>query len=97
MTGPAQIWEACFPLGNGHIGMMPDGGIETETIVLNDITLWSGGPSDDSNPLALESLPEIRRLLKEGRNDEAQRLMYKTFVCGGAGSGHGRGATVPFE
>lgn len=95
-TEPARIWEACFPLGNGHIGMMPDGGIGTETIVLNDITLWSGGPSDDSNPLALESLPEIRRLLKEGRNDEAQRLMYKTFVCGGAGSGHGRGATVPF-
>lgn len=95
-TEPARIWEACFPLGNGHIGMMPDGGIEKETIVLNDITLWSGGPSDDSNPKALESLPEIRRLLKEGRNDEAQRLMYKTFVCGGAGSGHGRGATVPF-
>ena len=93
---PAQIWEECFPLGNGHLGMMPDGGIECETIVLNDITLWSGAPSDDSNPLALESLPEIQRLLKEGKNDEAQKLMYETFVCGGAGSGHGQGATVPF-
>ena len=96
MTQPAQIWEECFPLGNGHLGMMPDGGIEKETIVLNDITLWSGAPSDDSNPLALESLPEIRRLLKEGKNDEAQNLMYETFVCGGAGSGHGQGAKVPF-
>ena len=95
-TEPARIWEACFPLGNGHIGMMPDGGIEKETIVLNDITLWSGGPSDDSNPLALESLPEIQRLLKEGLNDEAQNLMYETFVCGGEGSGHGQGAKVPF-
>ena len=83
-------------MGNGHLGMMPDGGIERETIVLNDITLWSGGPSDDSNPKALESLPEIQRLLKEGRNDEAQNLMYETFVCGGEGSGHGQGATVPF-
>ena len=72
MTQPAQIWEECFPLGNGHLGMMPDGGIEKETIVLNDITLWSGAPSDDSNPKALESLPEIQRLLKEGKNDEAQ-------------------------
>ena len=63
MTQPAQIWEECFPLGNGHLGMMPDGGIEKETFVLNDITLWSGAPSDDSNPLALESLPEIQRLL----------------------------------
>ena len=57
MTQPAQIWEECFPLGNGHLGMMPDGGIEKETIVLNDITLWSGAPSDDSNPKALQSLP----------------------------------------
>ena len=95
-TAPAQIWEECFPLGNGHLGMMPDGGVELETIVLNDITLWSGAPNDDSNPLALESLPEIQRLLKEGMNDEAQNLMYKTFVCGGEGSGHGQGAKVPF-
>ena len=95
-TAPAQIWEECFPLGNGHLGMMPDGGIDKETIVLNDITLWSGAPNDDSNPLALESLPEIQRLLKEGKNDEAQNLMYETFVCGGEGSGHGQGAKVPF-
>ena len=95
-TAPAQIWEECFPLGNGHLGMMPDGGVEKETIVLNDITLWSGAPSDDSNPLALQSLPAIQRLLKEGKNDEAQKLMYETFVCGGEGSGHGQGAKVPF-
>ena len=95
-TAPAQLWEECFPLGNGHLGMMLDGGVEEETIVLNDITLWSGAPSDDSNPLALQSLPEIQRLLKEGKNDEAQNLMYKTFVCGGKGSGHGQGAKVPF-
>ena len=95
-TAPAKIWEECFPLGNGHLGMMPDGGVEQETITLNDITLWSGAPSDDSNPLALESLPEIQRLLKEGKNDEAQNLMYETFVCGGQGSGHGQGAKVPF-
>ena len=83
-------------MGNGHLGMMPDGGVEKESIILNDITLWSGAPSNDSNPLALESLPEIQRLLKEGRNDEAQNLMYETFVCGGEGSGHGQGAKVPF-
>ena len=96
INAPAQIREECFPLGNGHLGMMPDGGIEKETIVLNDIALWSGAPSDDSNPLALKSLPEIQRLLKEGKNDEAQNLMYETFVCGGEGSGHGQGASVPF-
>ena len=93
---PAERWEECIPLGNGHIGMMPDGRIAHETITLNDITLWSGAPSDDSNPLAKESLPEIQRLLQDGKNYEAQQLMYETFVCGGQGSGHGNGANVPF-
>ena len=93
---PAEIWEACFPLGNGHLGMMPDGGIDHETITLNDITLWSGAPYDASNPKALEALPVIRQLLQEGRNYEAQQLMYDSFVCGGEGSGHGQGANTPF-
>ena len=93
---PAEIWEACIPMGNGHLGMMPDGGMDHETITLNDITLWSGAPSDDSNPLAKGSLPQIRQLLKEGKNYEAQQLMYETFVCGGEGSGHGQGAHTPF-
>lgn len=93
---PAEIWEDRIPLGNGHIGMMPDGGVFHESITLNDITLWSGAPSDDSNPLAKDALPTIRQLLLEGRNQEAQELMYETFVCGGQGSGHGNGAKVPF-
>ena len=93
---PAEIWEACIPMGNGHIGMMPDGDPFHETITLNDITLWSGAPSDDANLLAKESLPKIQQLLQEGKNYEAQQLMYETFVCGGKGSGHGQGANVPF-
>ena len=59
---PARIWEETLPLGNGRIGLMPDGGIDRESWLLN-------------------SLGQIRRLLFEGRNDEAQKLMYQTFVC----------------
>jgi alpha-L-fucosidase 2 len=88
---PAQAWEETLPLGNGRLGMMPDGGVNTEKIVLNDITLWSGAPQDANNYEAYKQLPEIRRLLKEGRNDEAQALMDKDFVCTGKGSG-----SVPF-
>lgn len=72
-----------MPLGNGRLGMMPDGGVVQETIVLNDITMWSGSFQDTRNPEALKYLPEIRRLLLEGKNDEAQELMYKHFACGG--------------
>ncbi|MDR1500384.1 MAG: glycoside hydrolase family 95 protein, partial [Tannerellaceae bacterium] len=93
---PARIWEETFPLGNGRIGMMPDGGIERETVVLNEISLWSGGKEDADNPYAGLFLYNIRRLLFEGRNDESQRLMYETFVCKGKGSGGGDGANVPF-
>ncbi len=86
---PAGRWEETLPLGNGRIGMMPDGGIEKETLVLNDITLWSGSVQDADNLDAAKYLPEIRQLLFEGKNDQAQELVYKTFVCKGAGSRNG--------
>lgn len=41
---PATQWEETIPLGNGRLGMTPDGGVHKERIVLNDITLWSGSP-----------------------------------------------------
>lgn len=93
---PAQRWEETLPLGNGRLGMMPDGGIEKETIVLNEITLWSGAPQDANNYEASNYLPQIRSLLLEGRNDEAEALVNKNFVCRGEGSGRGSGANVPF-
>ncbi len=93
---PAAIWEATLPLGNGHLGMMPNGGIHREEIVLNDITLWSGGVQDADNPDAAQHLPEIQKLLFEGKNDKAQELVYRTFVCKGAGSGYGNGTRVPY-
>lgn len=93
---PAQIWEESFPLGNGRIGLMPDGGIEKERLLLNEISLWSGSKQDADNPQAAYSLNRIRQLLFQGRNDEAQELMYQTFVCKGAGSGLGDGATEPY-
>lgn len=79
-TAPASIWEEALPLGNGRLGMMPDGGVHREHIVLNEISLWSGSEADYSNPDAAKSLPAIRRLLFEGKNREAQELMYSSFV-----------------
>ncbi|MBZ4189158.1 glycosyl hydrolase family 95 catalytic domain-containing protein [Niabella beijingensis] len=84
---PAKIWEETLPLGNGRLGMTPDGGVTKETIVLNDITLWSGGPQDANNYEANRYLPAIMKLLKEGKNDEAQDLVNKHFICKGPGSG----------
>ena len=74
---PAAAWEETLPLGNGRVGMMPDGNIEKESIVLNEISLWSGCEIDYANPDAAESLTEIRQLLLEGKNVEAQNVMYE--------------------
>ena len=93
---PADIWEKTFPLGNGRIGMMPDGGVATDHIVLNDITMWSGSEEDALNPDAVNYLPQIRQLLLEGKNVEAQNIMYEHFNCKGEGSGHGNGKDVPY-
>ncbi|MBT1689273.1 glycoside hydrolase N-terminal domain-containing protein [Fulvivirgaceae bacterium PWU37] len=84
---PARQWEETLPLGNGRLGMTPDGGVAEEKIVLNDITLWSGAPQDANNYQAHKKLPDIRRLILEGRNDEAQALVNSDFVCTGKGSG----------
>jgi len=58
---PATIWEEALPLGNGKTGAMVFGGIVTERIQLNDITLWSGYPEDGNN----QSGPEILRKTRE--------------------------------
>ena len=60
--------------------MAVDGDIVQEHIILNEISLWSGCEADYANPDAAESLTEIRELLKQGKNAEAQEVMYKRFV-----------------
>lgn len=42
---PATDWETqTLPIGNGHVGAGIFGGTGTETLTLNEKTLWTGGP-----------------------------------------------------
>ncbi|MBK6798483.1 MAG: glycoside hydrolase family 95 protein [Acidobacteria bacterium] len=93
---PAAEWNEALPVGNGRLGAMVMGGVTEEQIVLNDITLWSGGRQDADSPEAAKYLPEIRRLLLEGKNKEAEDLTIKYFVCLGKGSGRAKGADLPY-
>jgi alpha-L-fucosidase 2 len=77
---PANIWEETLPVGNGRLGLTPYGGVADDHIVLNEISMWSGSVADYSNPSATASLSTIRNLLLEGKNCEAQQVMYKQFV-----------------
>jgi alpha-L-fucosidase 2 len=71
---PAEAWIEALPIGNGRLGAMVFGGVARERLQLNEDTLWAGGPYDPSSPDALAALPEVRRLVFEGRYLEAQTL-----------------------
>jgi alpha-L-fucosidase 2 len=93
---PATSFHQSLPLGNGRIGAMIFGGVTEERIVLNESSMWSGSREDADRPDAHQALPEIRRLLLEGKNVEAERLVNANFTCQGRGSGHANGANLPF-
>jgi alpha-L-fucosidase 2 len=50
------------------------GGVSAERIQLNEDTFWSGGPYDPINDEALQYLPKVRQLIRDGRYKEAQDL-----------------------
>jgi alpha-L-fucosidase 2 len=56
------------------------GNVDTETVQLNENTLWSGSPNRNDNPLALDSISEIRKLIFDGRQKEAEQLANRTIV-----------------
>lgn len=64
---PAGEWNEALPIGNGKLGGMVYGYPFTERIQLNEDSVWFGGPQDRNNPSAKEKLPEIRRLIFEGK------------------------------
>ena len=91
-TQPASEWMKSLPVGNGRLGAMVFGGIEKETIALNEITLWAGKEDPDQDPLfGKEKLQQIRTsffrndLIKG--NDQAQQEM--------AGKPHSFGTHLP--
>lgn len=74
-----SVWENALPIGNGRLGAMVFGNVEKETIQLNEHTVWSGSPNRNDNPDALDALPEIRKLIFEGKQKEAEILAGKTI------------------
>jgi len=79
-TKPAQNWNEALPLGNGRLGAMVYGNPAKEEIQLNENTLYSGSPNRNDNPDAKEALPEVRRLIFEGKYKEAQDLANEKII-----------------
>jgi len=72
--GSAKAWTEALPIGNGRLGAMVFGGVYQERLQLNDDTLWSGSPKDWNNSKAKEVLPKVRKLINEGKYEEADLL-----------------------
>lgn len=75
---PASAFEEALVLGNGKAGATVYGGVESELIHLNDITLWSGEPVDPyMNRNANQYLPLVRDALKREDYPAADTLIRK--------------------
>ena len=75
-----KVWENALPIGNGRLGAMIYGNVEKETIQLNEHTLWSGSPNRNDNPLALDSLEAMRKLILDGKQKEAEALANRVII-----------------
>lgn len=72
---PSSRWEEALALGNGRMGAMVFGKVEEERIQVNEDSVWYGAPVQRNNPDTLRHLPEIRRLILDGKIGKAERLM----------------------
>ena len=75
---PAEFFEESLVLGNGKMGATVFGGVDSDKIYLNDITLWSGEPVNaNMNPEAYKNIPAIREALKNENYKLAEELNKK--------------------
>jgi alpha-L-fucosidase 2 len=77
---PARQWTDALPIGNGRLGAMVFGGAAEDRYQLNEDSLWCGKPHDYTHDGAAQYLPQIRRLLFEGKQKEAEQLAMEHFM-----------------
>ena len=78
---PAEDWNCALPVGNGRIGGMVFGQPMCEKIMLNEDSIFSGGPRKRNNPSALQNLQKVRDLLFDEKIEEAEAIVLDAF-CG---------------
>jgi alpha-L-fucosidase 2 len=77
-TQPAATWNEALPVGNGRLAAMVFGNPGQERLQLNEETVWAGEPGNNiPNTNFKESLPALRKLIFDGKHQEAQDLAMK--------------------
>ena len=77
---PAEAWVEALPVGNSRMGAMIFGGVDRERIQLNDETFWAGSPYSNNNPEGIRHLQEIRQLIFDGKEKEAEKLIEEYYM-----------------
>jgi len=75
MQTPATDWRDGLPSGNGRLGAVHFGNVHQDRLLLNHETLWAGGMSPQEVPDVSDLMPELRRMLAEGRYEEANSFL----------------------
>ena len=75
-TKPANDWsKEALPVGNGRLGAMCFGGIETARIQLNEESIWAGPPVPQPNPKFKEAMAKARTLWFDGDYTQAEKTL----------------------
>ncbi len=77
---PAAAWDAALPVGNGRLGGLVWGRTDEEQIMLNEDTLWSGGPYSTVVKGGAAFLPELRKAVFDGQYKNAYVLFSRQFL-----------------
>src|SRR3954466_6567397 len=77
---PAARWIEALPVGNGRLAGMVFGGTGGGRIQFNEETVWTGEPHEYQHEGAAKYLPQIRQLLAEGKQAEAEALAMEQFM-----------------
>ncbi|MBN1553620.1 MAG: glycoside hydrolase N-terminal domain-containing protein [Phycisphaerae bacterium] len=81
-ASPTTEWNEGYPIGNGRLGAMILGDPLAERVALNHDRLWRRFWNYQP-PDTLKDLPELRRLYRQGRWDEALELLHRTIPVSG--------------
>jgi len=74
VTGAVESWDLAMPTGSGRVGAMVFGDIAKEVVVLNHDSLFIRSEKPKL-PDVSHHLPRLRKMLADGKYDEAQTFI----------------------
>ena len=75
-----------LPIGNGYMGGLIYGGVTKDVILLNEGTVWSGGPGDNNKQGAANYLKDARDALFRGDYRTAESIVSDHMIGPGPAS-----------